>query len=97
MQVHTIVDITPGGAATALSAVKGTLATWVALSAAKGNAGAIRFGDSNVSATRGAALAAGATAPFLLPRCDFNQGQYDLSQIYVFGTSTDSVSVTYGQ
>lgn len=97
MQLFTIADITPGGTATPLTSVKGTLAVWVTLTAAKGNANPIRVGDSKVSATRGAAVNAGDINPIYLPRCDFTQQGYDLSKVFVFGSGSDSVSITYGQ
>jgi len=43
---------------------------------------------------RGVLLPTG--VPFELPRGDFQQQPYDLTAVYVYGTGTDKVSVTYG-
>lgn len=95
MQVHDLPDITPNGQATPLSATP-IFAVWVDLGPNEGNAGDIRYGGSTVSATRGSRLQHGALTPHTIPRCDFNQGAYDLSKIFVFGTGSDSVSISYG-
>lgn len=91
MQIYTIADITPNSVATPLSATT-KLAVWVQLSA---TGAAIRYGDSNVGSARGAKIPTGTVVT--LPRCDFNQGGYDLTKIYVYGTGADAVSISYGQ
>ena len=91
MQLYTIADITPGGFATPLSATS-VKAVWINLFA---SGTTIRVGDSSVSATRGVPVST-TGSPTQIPRCDFNQGGYDLSKVYVFGTGGDKVSITYG-
>ena len=91
MVLGTIADITPNGAAVALSATEGALATWIKLTA---TGATIRVGDANVGAARGVLLASG--VPFELPRGDFDQQPYPLTGVYVYGTGTDKVSITYG-
>ena len=67
------------------------MATWVKLTA---TGATIRVGDSNVGAGRGVLLASG--VPTDLPRGDFQQQPYPLNGVYVYGTGTDKVSITYG-
>ena len=92
MQIGTIADITPNGAAVALSATH-QRAIFVDMVA---SGTSIRTGDSNVGSARGVALPTGAfTTPY--PRQDNEQQPYDLSTIYVYGASgSDKVSITYG-
>jgi hypothetical protein len=91
MTPQTIADITPNGSATAIGAA-GIKATWI-IFVASGTT--IRVGDSNVGAARGSNIPTG--VPVLWPRCDFNQGRYDLGSVYVYGGSgSDKVSITYG-
>ncbi len=92
MTVQSIADITPNGAAVALGTGR---AVWIILSAKTGNGADIRVGDNHIGAAQGARIPAGTS--LLLPRCDFDQGNYDLSQVEVYGAAgTDSVSVTFG-
>ena len=91
MVLGTIADITPNGAAVPLSATEGALATWIKLTA---TGATIRVGNANVGAGRGVLLASG--VPFELPRGDFDQQPYPLTGVYVYGTGTDKVSITYG-
>jgi len=93
MQVQTIADITPNGTATPLSSNTAIVATWIEMTA---NGSSIRFGDANVGASRGVALAPG--VPFAVGvRGDHPQRGYPLCQCYVYGASgTDKVSITYG-
>ena len=91
MVLQTIADITPNSAAVALSSTEGAKATWVKFVAAGST---IRVGDANVGAGRGVLLPTG--VPFELPRGDFQQQPYDLTAVFVYGTGTDKVSVTYG-
>lgn len=87
-------DIVPNGTPVPVQASAGIKATVVFLSAKTGNGADIRFGDANVSATRGARIPAGQT--IVLPRVSFDQGGYDLSNLYVFGAGgSDSVSVSW--
>lgn len=91
MTISTQTDITPNSTATPLAANPGALVTWLQVTA---NGSTIRLGDSNVSATRGMKCPSG--VPVMLPRCDANQTQYDLSQVYVYGTGADYASVLWG-
>lgn len=93
MAIQTLADITPGGVAVPLSGTAGQLATWVRISAPSANSGDVRFGDLNVSASRGAIIPKGTSVD--LPRMAFAQGMYDLTKIFVFATSTDKASVTF--
>lgn len=90
MTIETIPDITPAGAATPLSAT-GIKATWVKFVA---SGSSIRVGDANVGASRGLNIPTGVLVNF--DRLDVHQGFYDLSRLYVYGTGTDKVSITYG-
>jgi hypothetical protein len=95
MTVKTVADVVPNGAATPLvpnSPHTVTEARWVQISA---NGTTIRYGDSNVSASRGARIANGTQAQVGFGFQE-GQGPYDLSQIYVFATGSDSVSITFG-
>ena len=101
MTVHTIANITPGGTATRI-ATSGA-ARWILFTVPAGNSGVIRVGDSSVSATQGAAVGAASTATSLLfPPLPVNHELraadqlYDLSTIYAYGTSSDTVGITYG-
>lgn len=87
--VATLPDITMTGSAIQLAS-SGT-AWWVQVKANASNTGVIRVGDANVSATRGADLAAGAA--FLFP---YRGDPYALSGLYVFGSASDKVSVLIG-
>jgi len=93
MELGTLTDVTPAGVATAIGAV-GQKATWIQFTAPASNSGDIRFGDSLVSATRGVRIPKGLNV--LASRLSFDQGQYELSKVYVFGTGSDSVSITFG-
>ncbi len=95
MIVQTVADVVPNGVAAPLvpnSPHVYTPARWIQISA---SGSTVRYGDSNVSATRGAAIPNGTVAQV---GQDPREGQapYDVAQIYVFATGTDKVSVTYG-
>lgn len=95
MTVKTLPDVTPNGSPTPLSLTSPSTivsARWVQISA---NGTTIRYGDSSVSAIRGARIANGTQAQVGFGFQE-GQGPYDLSQIYVFGTGSDSVSITFG-
>ncbi len=90
--VHNIADITPNSVVTALKSSR-TPANWVQVTAPAGNSGSMRIGDSTTSASSGLEVIKGTTA-ILLPIGD---DQYlDLALVYVYGTSTDKVSILYG-
>ena len=94
-----IADIAGNSAAQQISATS-VSARWVLIVALAANAAAIRVGDSSVSASRGAQVAAG--GGLFLPALPQNsnssqQNLYDLSAIYFYGTSSESVSIIYGK
>lgn len=90
--VHNITDITPNSTATALKSAR-TPANWVQVTAPAGNAGSMRIGDSTTSASSGLEIIKG-TSITLWPIGD---DQYlDLALVYLYGTSTDKVSILYG-
>ena len=89
-------DITPGGSAAKVSASLPTgyptAAVWVNMTA---NGSTVRYGDANTSSSQGQVLPTG--VPFLAcPRGDNEQRTYDLTKLYVFASSSDKVSITYG-
>ena len=94
----TIADISGSGSAVKL-ATSGS-AHWIQFTAPTGNASAVRYGDSNVSSSRGAIIAAGGGD--LLPVLHVPGGGqasdslYQFSTIYVYIASGDSLSVTWG-
>jgi len=94
MTPQTLADVTPGGTATPLTADKNLQAVWVTISAPAANAADLRVGDSNVSSSRGCVIPKGTS--FTFQRGDFGQQAYLLSAIYVYGTTTDKASITYG-
>ncbi len=90
--VHNIADITPNSTATALKSSR-TPCNWVSVFAATGNAGDMRIGDSTTGSGSGLVIpkGTGVTLPAI------SDTQYlDLALVYVYGTSTDKVSVIYG-
>lgn len=93
MLIETIADISPNGTAMQV-APEPALATWVAIGNPSTNAGDVRFGDLNVSGSRGAIVAKGQTV--IVPRGNFDQQRYRLSTLYVYATGADKVSITYG-
>jgi hypothetical protein len=95
MIVKTLPDITPNGVATPLVVASPNItvpARWIQLST---TGTTCRYGDSNVGASRGARISS--TAPAQIG-FGFQEGQgpYDLTQIYIFATGADSVSITFG-
>lgn len=93
MQLQTIADITPNGTKVQLSSNTALKATWIEMTA---TGTSIRFGDTNVGASRGVLLTNGATVQVAI-RGDFAQQGYSLSECYVYGASgSDKVSITYG-
>lgn len=89
--VYSIADITPGGSTVALAS-SNTKASWVQLVAPSTNSGTIRVGGSTTDSTHGIAMAPGGGMFF---NTLGNSVPYDLQSIYVYGTSTDKVSVAY--
>ena len=90
VQLGTIADITPDGSTLPIGS-ESIKATWIKFVA---TGSTIRVGDKNVGATRGVLCPAG--VPVTLERGDFDQQGYYLDQVFVFGSSTDKVSITYG-
>lgn len=86
----TIADITGSGVAVALTPGVHVYAHWIQIVCPSGNSAVVRWGDSNVSSTRGAQCAAGGGQ--FLPA---SGPVYDLSAIYVYIGSGDKVSVSY--
>ncbi len=90
--VHNIADITPNSVATALKSAR-TPANWVQFTAPANNSGSMRVGDSTTDATHGLEIIKGTSAIFPA----ISDDQYlDLALVYVYGTSTDKVSIVYG-
>ena len=90
--VHNVADVTPAGATVALRPTR-TPANWVQIIAPTGNAAPIRLGDSTTGAASGLALPAG--SGMLFPPIG-DTTYLDLAMIYVYGTTTDKVSILYG-
>jgi len=91
--VHTTADVTIAstGVNQALQTTSKNV-TWVYIQSPTGNT-TCRVGDTNITATRGYILVA--TNALYLPPCG-NTANYDLSQIFINGTATQSFAVTYG-
>lgn len=95
MTIKTLPDITPNGTPTPLVANSPNVrvdARWIQLSTAGTTC---RYGDSLIGANRGARISS--TAPAQIG-FGFQEGQgpYDLTQIYVYGTGSDAISITFG-
>ena len=91
MAVHSLASVVLGATAAPLSATS-IRANWVQV---QGSAltGAARIGDSTVSSTKGAILSSTGDSQFFPPLGNANA--YDLSSIYVLGTASDTLAVTY--
>lgn len=91
--VHTTADvtITTTGVSQAIQATSKNV-TWVYIQSPTGNASA-RVGDSTTTSSRGYILTA--TNACYLPPCGV-AAPYDLSQIFINGTATQSFAITYG-
>jgi len=90
--VHNVADLTPGGVAVPIRAIR-TPCNWLQIVAPTGNAAAIRVGDVNTGAASGIEMLAGAKVYFP----PIGDTQYlDLAMVYVYGTTTDRVSILYG-
>ena len=96
--ITTLATIT-GDAATHQLQTSGS-ARWVQFITASGNAAAMRIGSSNTSSTRGLPIAAG--GGFMLPPIPKDSTEsggsqlYDLSKIYYYLATSDTVSVAWG-
>lgn len=92
MIVTTVADITGDGAAHALKA-NYTAARWVQIVAPAANTAAVRFGDSNTSASRGIPIAAGGS--MYLGESQ-KSSPYDLATLYYYAANNDKLTLTYG-
>ena len=91
MTVQTLADITGDNAKHQIS-TNGILARWVILGAV---GGAVRFGDTNVSSSRGASIPSGATVLLPCLTADAWSG-YNLSQMYAYVPNSATLTITYG-
>ena len=89
--IHQLSSVVLSTSATPLSATS-VRANWVQV---QGSAlsGAARIGDSTISSTKGAILSSTGDSQFFPPLGNANA--YDLSSIYVLGTASDTLAVTY--
>ena len=98
-QFGSLPDITGTGATVQLTASSITV-RWVQLVTPTGNAAVVRWGDSNVSVSRGAIIAPGGGqfVPPIPPNQNApSQNTVNLSTLYLYIASGDKVSVTYIQ
>lgn len=91
-------DVTGTGAAQAL--VGPANARWVQMVAPSANASVVRWGDSLITTSRGAIIAAGAgqMLPAFAPATGGSSQStlYDLTRIYVLVQIGDKITVTWG-
>lgn len=97
MAISSVADVTGTGVAVQMVSAGGP-ARWIQLIALAANSAAVRCGDSNVSATRGAAIAAG--GGMMLPPIPISgdvskQPQYNLAKLYCYIANNDKVSVLW--
>lgn len=94
MQLHSLPDITlTSSAATPLTAALAA-ANWIQITLISSTSG-IRIGDSLVSASRGIPVVDGGGQ--FLPQNEADvASRYDMSQVFVAGTSGDVLAVNYG-
>lgn len=95
MQVYTLPDISPNGTAVALFPALPQQAVWVTIAAPSTNSADARYGDSNVSSSRGATIPKGTSQTLF--RADYQQQGYDLSRTYVWASGSDKLTITYAQ
>lgn len=97
MAFHSVADVTGTGVAVQMVPAGGP-ARWVQLIPLSTNSAVARCGDSNVSATRGAALAAGGgfmSPPITITSDPSKQPQYNLASLYCYIANGDKVSVLW--
>lgn len=87
--IQTQTDISGTGATVAICATCNQ-AKWVQITALATNTGVARWGDSNTSSSRGAAIAAGGGQ--YLPTAG---GPYYLPQMYVYVANGDKLTITW--
>ena len=90
--VHTLADVTAVSSTNVALQATSKNVSWVRIQSPTGNTAA-RAGDSSISATQGYVLIA--ANELFLPPCG-NTASYDLSQIFIRGTSSEKFAVTYG-
>jgi len=91
MTIQTAADIVGANAKVAISTTQGQFARRLWLAATGGTA---RFGDTNVSATRGTSLAASTVTQFAASEADITD-RLDLTQAFLYVPTGTTVSVTW--
>jgi hypothetical protein len=93
MTPQAISDITPDGTATPVLAPSGdgVRAYHIQFTASSGST-SCRVGGEGVNATSGARLPAGQP---VIWRCNYEDGGWDLSQVYVYASGSESISISY--
>ena len=91
MAVHSLatVSLTTSAAALSSTSIK---ANWVQIQGSS-LTGAARVGDSTITSSKGAIISSTGDSQFF-PALG-NANAYDLSSIYVLGTASDTLAVTY--
>ena len=89
--IHSLPDITGTGSSVQLSSTI-IKANWVQVQAISGNSAAVRLGDSGVSSTEGAVIAA--TGGQFAPPAG-NTNCYNLADIWVLIGSGDKIAICY--
>jgi hypothetical protein len=89
MTPQTVSDITPAGSATPVLAAPGTRAYHIQFTA---TGSTCRVGGAGVNATTGAKLPTGVPVVW---RCNYEDGGWDLNEINVYASGSDSISVSY--
>lgn len=96
VRITTLADVT--GASTTVQVISTGSARWVLFIAPSTNSAAIRIGDSNTGASRGAVMAAGGGLfyPPIPPESPSTLHLYNLANIYHYVTTGDKVSISWG-
>jgi hypothetical protein len=92
MAILSLPDVTATTNSNVALSSTSVLANWVQVQASSNNSATARIGDGNISATRGAIISASGSQ-FAPPAASTNQ--YDLSQIFIRGTTSDTFQVIY--
>lgn len=100
VNIQTVADLTGDGSVHPLSSTS-TTARWIQLVAPSGNSAVVRWGDANISTTRGAVIAPGG-GQLIPPFAPATGGSsistlYNLSKIYYLAANSDKLTVTWGQ
>jgi hypothetical protein len=99
-QLGTLPDVTGTGATVALTSNASLAVRWVQIVTPVGNAAVVRWGDSNVSVSRGAMIPPGYgqfVPPLPQNQNAPQQNTFLLSRVYVYIANGDTISVTYLQ